>query len=870
MGAQRVGRVLKSRSSATRGTHPTTRNEALVQANLAPGTRLGPYELQSLIGAGGMGEVYRARDARLGRDVAVKVLPRSLAQDPDRLRRFEREARSAAQISHPNVLALHDVGAEDGVPYIVCELLEGGDLRAFLSRGSIAPRRALQFGIQLARGLAAAHAKGIAHRDLKPENVMIVADEHVKILDFGLAKAIQRESPVEDQTGPVFTELTVAGTILGTVSYMSPEQIREHPADHRTDIFALGAILYEMATGARAFDGASHADRMAAILGQPAPALPPEVENVVPGLAAVIAHCLEKSPEQRFQSALDLAFALSLVDASAARLAGGGASGAAGAAETSGGARGALKRHTFRRTTYREGSILSARFASDGQAICYGAAWEGRAVELFWAYPGSPESRALGFPRTDLLAIAPSGEMAVSLRRHAQGGFIFSGMLARMPVGGGAPRELLDGVFEADWSPDGKNLAIVRLESGLTQVEFPLGTPIYRTPGWVSHMRVSPRGTHVAFLYHPIRGDDMGSVAVIDLATQAVRELSTGWSSARGLAWAPDGREILFSAFRTGVGRSLYAVSLAGEERPILEVPGHMTLLDVSAQGAALIVLENERARVQYVGAGDTTSRDLTWLDWTLVRALSPDGARILFDETGVGGGELHSIYLRGTDGSPAVRLGDGACLDLSPDGQWALAMVGQGPTRLDLLPCGPGSPRTIPTEGLDVQHAMWFPDGESICVVGQEAGGDPRLYRVDLVTGKHVALADETISSVEMLVSPDGKFVAAQGADRSYKLYPVDGGAPRPIRGITATDRFVKWSTDGAALFVFGRGELPSRVHRVELETGERKLWNELSPSDPTGVEGLTSVRMTQDENAYAYCYAQRLNDLYVVEGLF
>jgi Tol biopolymer transport system component len=649
---------------------------------------------------------------------------------------------------------------------------------------------------------------------------------------------------------------------------MSPEQIREQPADHRTDIFALGAILFEMLTGGRAFDGETHADRMSAILHHQVPVLGDDVESAAPGISAVVAHCLEKAPEQRFQSALDLAFALTLVDANAAARAGGGAAASVAVAAPSG--RGAPRRHTFRRTTYREGSILSARFATDGQAICYGAAWEGRPVELFWAYPGSPESRSLGFPRTDLLAIAPSGEMAVSLRRHAQGGFIYSGMLARMPVGGGAPRELLDAVYEADWGPDGRNLAVVRQENGLTRIEYPMGTPVYQTPGWVSHMRVSPLGTHIAFLYHPVRGDDMGSVAAIDLATGTMHELSAGWSSARGLAWAPGGREILFSAFRTGVGRSLYAVTIEGEERPILEVPGHMTLLDVSAQGAALIVLENERARVQFLGGGETTPRDLTWLDWTLVRAISPDGARILFDETGVGGGELHSIYVRGTDGSPAVRLGDGACLDVSPDGQWALAIVGQGQTRLDLLPCGAGSPRTIPTDGLEIQHAVWFPDGESICAVGQEADGSPRLYRVDLVTGKHVPLSPDAISSVDILISPDGLTVAAVGPDRKFRLYPIDGGAPRPIAGIQPNERLVRWSADGSALFAFGRGELPGKLVRVDLATGERKLWKELSPSDPTGVEGLTSVRMSHDEDAFAYCYAQRLNDLYVVEGLF
>ncbi|HEX7078272.1 MAG TPA: protein kinase [Candidatus Eisenbacteria bacterium] len=839
-----------------------------MQTGIAAGTRLGPYEIKELVGAGGMGEVYRARDGRLGRDVAVKVLPRSFSQDPDRLRRFEREARAAGQLNHPNVIAIHDIGVEAGTSYIVSELLDGGDLRERLAHGPLPPRKAIHYAIQIAKGLSAAHAKGIAHRDLKPENVMVMSGDHVKILDFGLAKLLQAEPGDPDKTGPLLTQLTATGTILGTASYMSPEQIRDQATDHRTDIFALGAIVYEMLAGRRAFEGASHADRMSAILNSDPPELPREVEEAAPGIGAIVRHCLEKNVGDRFESALDLAFALSLVDTTATRRA--GAPTAAGGDE---GHRAAAtlepRRHTFRRTTYREGSILSARFATDGTAICYGAAWEGRPVELFWAYPGSPESRPLGYPKTDLLAIAPTGEMAVSLRRHARGGFIYTGMLARMPVGGGAPRELLDGVYEADWSPDGRQLMVVREEAGLTRIEYPMGTPIYQTTGWVSHSRVAPDGTHVAFLDHPIRGDDMGSVSSVDLSG-AVRILSTGWQSARGLAWSPTSKEIVFTAFRTGVGRSLYAVSLDGTERPILEVPGHMTLLDVSRQGAGLVVLENERARTQFLAAGESLARDLTWLDWTLVRALSPDGARILFDETGVGGGELHSVYLRGTDGSPAVRLGDGACFDLSPDGQWALAGVGHSPGRLDLLPCGAGSARTIPTEGIDVHHAVWFPDLEHLCVLGQESDRGARLYKVDAVTGKRAPITDEGISSYDILISPDGKLAAAQGPDRKMMLFPVDGGEPKPVLGFTPNDRGIRWSADGEALFAFTRGELPGKIHRIDIATGERKLWKELAPSDPTGVEGITGVRMTAEADAYAFSYAQRLNDLYVVEGLF
>ncbi len=833
---------------------------------ISPGTRLGPYEIQSLLGAGGMGEVYRARDSRLQRDVAVKVLPRALAQDQDRLRRFEREARAAGQLNHPNVMAVYDIGSTEpnggGLPYIVCELLEGTTLRNRLPAGPIPPRKAIQYATQVARGLAAAHAKGIAHRDLKPENLMILSGDHVKILDFGLAKLLRPEADgaggaPDDDTGPVARSLTMTGEILGTPSYMSPEQVRDQPSDHRTDIFALGAILYEMLASKRAFDGPSHADRMTAILQSEPPPLPTEIEDTTPGIGAVIAHCLEKSQTDRFDTASDLAFALSLVA---------GRSAARPTADTD--TTPAAASHNYRRITFRDGAIYGARFAPDGQAICYGASWEGRPTELFWSYPGNPEARALGYIRTDLLSIATTGEMAVSRGRTSRGGFIHTGMLARMPLGGGAPKDIMDGVTEAEFHPDGRRLAIIRDEGGMTRIEFPAGKALYQTPGWPSSIRFSPDGTRIAFLDHPARANDSGSVAVVDMSGD-VKRLSSGWSSLRGLAWSPDGREVVFAGFRTEVGRMIHAVGLDGAVRRVLQIPGNMTLDDVSRQGAALGLLDNERMRGRFVPAGDTETRDLTWLDWTLLRAITADGSRILFDETGVGGGNLGSVYIRGTDGSPAVRLGDGIALSLSRDGQWALASVGLEPTRLDMLPVGAGEPRTIPTGDLEVSHASWFPDG-SICCLGREPGQGARLFKLDPTTGKREPFSEEGVSYYDTLVSPDGRFVAAHGHDRKAWIYPVDGGAPTPVKGALEFERTVSWSPEGDGIFVFSRGELPAKVWRIDLKTGERKLWREISPADRTGVEGIASVRMTPDGSTFAYSYYQRLSGLYVVEGLF
>src|SRR5262245_18661866 len=291
---------------------------------IAAGTRFGPYETVSHIGAGGMGEVYRARDERLKRDVAIKVLPESFSQDPDRLRRFENEAQAAGGLNHPGITAVYDIGTHEGSPYIVTELLEGETLRDRLSSGAVPARKTLDYAAQMARGLAAAHEKGIVHRDLKPENVYLTRDGRIKILDFGLAKLKESDLPEGSRTHlPTETKGTEPGVVLGTMGYMSPEQVRGKPADRRSDIFSFGAILYEMLSGQRAFRGETAADTITAILTKEPPDLSQTNRDLPPGLERIVRHCLEKNPEERFESARDLAFdleALSGVSGTAAAI----------------------------------------------------------------------------------------------------------------------------------------------------------------------------------------------------------------------------------------------------------------------------------------------------------------------------------------------------------------------------------------------------------------------------------------------------------------------------------------------------------------------------------------------------------------------
>jgi len=837
-----------------------------MRTKIAPGTRLGHYEVQTLIGTGGMGEVYRARDSRLHRDVAVKVLPDAFAGDKDRLRRFEQEARATGQLNHPNIVAIYDLGTSDGnggVPYIVTELLEGQNLRAVVANGPIPPRKAVEYAIQIAAGLTAAHAKGIAHRDLKPENLFITAGGHLKILDFGLAKLLRPTGIAggaeHDKTGSIQASLTMTGTIMGTASYMAPEQIREQPTDHRADIFSLGCILYEMLTGQRAFDGETPMDRMTAILHAEPADLPAAVEDAIPGVGRIVRRAIEKRAEDRFESAREMSFALSLVtERTGAR-----AVSAEGIAAKASVSRAAI----LHRLTYREGIIYDARFAPDGQSVYYGAAWEGRPVELFWAHAGNPESRALGYPDAEILAIASTGEMAVSLKRHNKGGFIRSGMLARMPLGGGAPRAVQEGVHEADWGP-GRQFAIIRESGGLTRLECPIGKVLHQTPGWQSSLRVSPDGTRIAFLDHPHRGNDAGNVAVVDMEGN-FEVLSTGWNSAQGLAWSPDGREVWFTAFRAESSRTLYAVTLDGALRPVFQTAGHLNLADISRQGQVLVVHGNSRMRMQLLDTADGRVQDLTWLDWSLARDISADGKTVLFDETGVGGGEFHSVYIRDADGSPAIKLGEGVNPRLSPDGRWALTGVEGTPPRLILLPTGAGETRIVPTGKLYCHYATWFPDNRRICVAANEGDGGLRLYEIDLESGQQRAFSEEGVSPMDILVSRDGTSVGARGPDLTFCLYPVDGGTPKPLSLVGPEERVFGWSADGSALFLFQRGALPAKSFRIDVATGERKLYRELSPADRTGVDGLTRISMTPDEATLVFSYPQSLCDLYVIEGL-
>jgi hypothetical protein len=816
------------------------------------GRKLGPYEIIAAIGAGGMGEVYRARDPRIGREVAIKLLPAGFAADGDRLQRFRQEAQAAGLLNHPNLLTIYELGSDEGVQYIVSELLEGTTLR---DRLPIPQRKAVEFALQIAAGLSAAHERGIVHRDLKPENVFVTADERVKLLDFGLAKFVADASG-ESQTAK---RLTDPGVVMGTTSYMSPEQVRGSTIDHRSDVFSFGTVLLEMLSGSHPFYRGSQIDTMNAIVNDD----PAGIGSAIgPALERIVRHALEKNPSQRFQSMKDAAFALETFS---------------GSGEISVPARSRERRKRekkqqqphFTAVTFRRGFVMTARFARDGTVV-YGAAWEDKPLELFGSIPGDPHARTLGLADADVLSVNPvSGELAVSLGRHFSGGWVTLGTLARLPVTGGAPRELVENMQDADWSADGKSLAIIRRSEDLFSIEFPVGRTIYTTPHWISHVRLSPRSDQVAFLDHPQWGDDAGSVTVIDLQGKKVLQ-SRFFRTTSGIAWTPKGDEVWTAAQTDGAGRDLVALNRAGKQRTVLAMPGRLSVHDINARGEALLSVDQGHREIMAGTHGSSGERNLTWCDWSFLTDISADGSTIAFVEQGAAArANTGTIYIRRVDGSPAIHLGDGDGRSISPDGRWVAAMSGQ-PDHIDLLPVGAGEPRSVPIRGLEMMvWWWWFPDGKRLLVWGNEPERGNRMFEVAIEGDGSLRPIGSEGTKLPVAISPDGKEVAATGPDERLMIYAVDNSAePREVPGSLRNDQSMLWGPDHD-LYVHQFGRVRTTIDRIDLRSGKREVWHEIRPADPAGVMNIQPAMLSANRRSYAYSYRRFLSELFVVSGL-
>jgi Tol biopolymer transport system component len=837
-----------------------------------------------------MGEVYRARDSRLKREVAVKILPQALSLDSDRLRRFEQEALATAALNHPNILAVFDIGTSENSPYVVSELLEGETLRQRLRSGPIALRKALDYALQIAHGLAAAHEKGIIHRDLKPENLFLTNDGRIKILDFGLAKLTQNE-PTAHSSLPTVTHGTEAGSVMGTAGYMSPEQVRGIALDTRSDIFSFGAILYEMLSGKRAFHGDTPADTMSAILKEDPPELNETNRNVSPALERIVQHCLEKKPEGRFHSASDIAFDLEhlsgisgstskIVPPISARshnwLLPGIAVGVVLALIMlglgwwlgKGSGRAALAQ--YQQITFRTGSIGNARFTPDG-SIVYSASWEGGGYQLYMSRTDDPGARELGLKDAELLAISKNGELAVRLNTVTFGGYAKTGTLARVPLSGGTPREVLNNVQDADWAADGESMAIVRYvpENNHWRLEYPIGKVLFDSINWISAPRISPDGKWVAFADHENpSGDDEGSIAVISTDGDGKeKKLSSGWETIEGILWSPGGDEIWFTSASNSSATNPNAVTLSGKQRAITNVPGGMWLEDMRS-GTALMITHQDRIGIRGLAPGAKEERELGWFGWSIVRDISRDGRKIVFEEEGNGGGPNYTVFVRDTDGSPPARVGEGLALAISPDAKWVISKLPRGGP-LNLVPTGAGEARQLTHDAVSYSAVRWLPDAKHLLAQGIEPGHAARDYLIDISSGDSKPITPEGVAGVHP--SPNGASTAVLGPDGKWGIWQLEGRDIRLIPGLDSTYLVIGWSPDTGSVYAFQTraSETVAKVLKVNIVTGKIEPWRTFGAEMAAGINNVGPPNFSAGNTAYAYTYGRELSEAYVVTGL-
>jgi eukaryotic-like serine/threonine-protein kinase len=865
------------------------------------------YDIERELGGAGMSRVFVAEEVALGRRIVLKVLPPEMALVISAAR-FEREVRVAARLQHPHIVPLLAAGLAGEVLFYTMPFVDGESLRERLNRQQELPvAEAARLLRDVADALAYAHREGVVHRDIKPDNILL-SHRYAMVTDFGVARALSEA--VGNAT------LTHTGMAVGTPAYMAPEQAAgDTHIDHRADLYALGIVGYEMLAGQPPFRASTFQALVAAQLTQtPVPVA--EARPSVSGeLAAIVHRCLEKRAADRFQDAAELVGALDGIVPSAghspivfphappraarpdatrvvgppeslsspdqrgisrrAALAGGATMGLLGAAFGAGifvqRRAQPLPMPAYQRLTFRRGMIRTARFGPDYRTVLYGALWDGDVCRVHAVRPDSPESAALPLPPAAPLAVSTTGELALALGTHYRGIMTY-GTLARVPLSGGAPRELQEDVKYADWSPDGTELAIVRRVGSHDQLELPVGTVIAQPDspnGGFSFPRISPRGDSVAVFELDARSWLTGRVVIVN-RSGVKQTVSASYFNVFGLAWHGD--DVWFTAadalplFRNAI----HAMNASGDVRIVARMPGNTSLHDIAPDGRMLIARTDDRSGIAVRAPGADVERDLSWLDASVIADLSPDGSRILFTENGVGGGPSQSAYLRGTDGSSAVRLADGRALALSPDGSRAIVRSDAGALHLELIPTGPGEASRLERSGLKLLAARWLADGRNVVVRAQPVTGQPRLYVLDVQGGSTRPLTPEAlpVDEIGWWVSPDGESVAVSTGDR-LELFPITDGQPRRVPGGSDHMRVVGWI--GGGLLLSEDPLAGGSVVRVDPATGRREAWADIQPQDPAGIMNLDlgTLVVTPDGQGYGYSWHRAISDLYLVDSL-
>ncbi len=515
----------------------------------------------------------------------------------------------------------------------------------------------------------------------------------------------------------------------------------------------------------------------------------------------------------------------------------------------------------LRQLTFRRGNVAAARFSPDGESVLYSAYWSGGHAEVYRVNSIAPESRNLGFSGARLAAVSRKGELALLSEDVSKP---HSGAtLLRVPENGGSPLAVANGILGADWSPDGERMAVVKDDHGWL-IEHPRGKVLYRSSGWLTSVRISPQGNQIAFIEHPVFEDDGGSIRVATL-NGTVRTISEGWASAWGLAWAPSGNEVWFTATRTGANRSLYAVSLAGKLRQVTSMPGAMMIQDISKNGRVLFS-HGEMRMIMERWSDDAPEQDLSWFDLTNVEGMTADGSVVLFDESGEGGGPGYSVYvLRGKPGN-VTRIGEGRALALSPDGRFALTQVQGQTTNLQLVPLQPGQMRSIANKSMSYFWARFFPDGKRFLFGGKATDGKSRVFVQDVESGNVKPIDPPVWLQEGAVISSDGSKIAGIKQGAGVVILPSAGGDPKPLP-LSFAACPLRWSQDGKSLLVKDMS-VPAKIYRVDVKTGAQTLWKTIGPADSAGVNEMHRMLLSEDEKTAVYSYGRALSELYVTDS--